>query len=241
MGAQLARFVALLGAASFFLWMFLAVAPLETLADSGGVSGAGAQDEAYRFAADWRHGMAGNSPLYMPGFFVLAVAAWVWSASSLTPVRRLVVEGGVVLAAGYVLARISVGALTPSIVAAVERATHLTIVAPWPAPPWRAGGQGLYTAAVWMAAVAACRRALARRSFAPLLLIPPMTIALVLIRPWTVDDFVALWITRAAAGDLAAIGSAVAIPIVAWCLVLTEWSPQWVHSHRSRRRTDADQ
>jgi hypothetical protein len=64
--------IALLGGTAFFLWMFLAVAPLESLGDSGGFSGTDLSRVAatsYRFAADWRHGMAGNSPLYMPGFF----------------------------------------------------------------------------------------------------------------------------------------------------------------------------
>ena len=232
-----ARLVALLGAASLFLWMFLAAAPLETLADSGGLSSRGEGDvtvEAYRFAADWRHGMAGNSPLYMPGFLALALAAWFWAR------RAMHRSGGSWSKAASSSAPDMPSpwsAWAPRPLRSSRRSsapTHLAVVAPWPAPPWRASGQGLYTAATWMAFVAACRRSLARRSFAPLLLVPPMTIALAVVRPWTVDDFVALWITRATAGDATAIGSAAAIPIVVWFLVRTEWSPHWDHTQRKR-------
>jgi hypothetical protein len=233
------RRVALLGAAGFFLWMFLAAAPLETLADTGGLSGRAGADivaEGYRVAADWRHGMAGNSPLYMPGFFALAVAAWFWAESSRTSASRLIVEGGIILAASCVVARVCAGLATASVVAVCERMAGLTVVELWPAPPARAAAQGLYTAATWMVFVAASRRALARRSLVPLAGVPPMALLLALVRPWTADDFVALWIVRATAGDAVALGSAAAIPVVAASLVLTEWSPQWVHTQRSARR-----
>ena len=165
MRLALARRAALLGAAGFFLWMFLAAAPLETLADTGGLAGRHEADvvaEGYRVAADWRHGMAGNSPLYMPGFFALAVAAWFWAESSRTPAMRLIVEGGIILAGGHVVGRLCAGLAAESMVAACERIAGLTVVDPWPAPPWRAAAQGLYTAATWIVFVVACRRALAR-------------------------------------------------------------------------------
>jgi hypothetical protein len=72
--------LALVAANAFFLWMFLSVVHLEA---PGNVAG-GANDTLHleavlQFAADWRHGMAGNSPIYMPGFFALAAAAWYWT------------------------------------------------------------------------------------------------------------------------------------------------------------------
>jgi hypothetical protein len=240
MSLELARRAALLAAAAFFLWMFLAAAPLETLADTGGLAGRPGADvvaEGYRVAADWRHGMAGNAPLYMPGFFALATAAWFWAASSRTPAMRLIVEGGILLAGAYIVGRLCAGLATTSVVTAGERLAELTVVARWPAPPARAAAQGLYTAATWMVFVVACRRALARRSFVPLACVPPMAALLVLVRPWTADDFVALWMVRATAGDVVALGSAAAIPVLATALVLTEWSPQWVQTQRSARRT----
>jgi hypothetical protein len=240
MSVEPARHVVLLVSASFFLWMFLAAAPLEELADSGGLAGPAGTDvivQGYRVAADWRHGMAGNSPLYMPGFFALAVGAWLWGESSRTSVIPLIVQGGIILAACHVIASSCADLATASVVEASERVAGLTVIAPWPAAPSRAAAQGLYTAATWMVVVVSCRRALARRSPVPLALVPPMAVLLALVRPWTVDDFVALWIVRASAGDVVALGSAAAIPLVASFLVLTEWSPQWVQIHRSARRT----
>ena len=77
----------------------------------------------------------------------------------------------------------------------------------------------------------ACRRALARLSFRPLLVIPPITAGLIMIRPWTVNDFVGLWVSRAAAGDGVALESLAAVPICAWILAITERPPQWVQTH----------
>lgn len=240
MSVQWGRRVALLAAAGVFLWMFRAAAPLETLAEAGGLAGRSGSDMvrlASRVAADWRHGMAGNSPLYMPGFFALALAAWIWSASSQTPVWRLAVEGGAVLVAGDVVAWLCADLGAASVLAAYERVAGPTSVGSWPPPPWRAVGQGLFTAATWMVCVVACRRALAGRTVVPLAVVPPLTVGLVLVRPWTVDDFVQLWLARAATGDAVAVGSAVAVPVVATCLALTEWAPQWVHTHWRPRRT----
>lgn len=59
--------------------MFLAADSLEQLAASGAFGDAREAQAAFAFAASWRHGMAGNSPVYMPGFFAVAIAAWIWS------------------------------------------------------------------------------------------------------------------------------------------------------------------
>ncbi len=213
----------LLAAASLFLWMFLAAAPLDVLADSAGVVCGPGQDQrgdTSRFAADWRHGMAGNSPLYMPGFFALGVAAWIWMGCRSRVVWTLAAESGAVVLAACVVAWTSAAWASPAVAAAFERTTGCQISAPWPAPPWHAFAQGLYTAAAWMTTVMAGRLALERRSWMPLLLIPPVTVVLALVRPWTVDDFVGLWASRARSGDAAAVGSALAIPLVAWMLIL---------------------
>src|SRR5262245_50841691 len=73
-------------AEALFLWMFLATEPLELLVDGGRLSASQNTDKnadlaaaAYQFAARWRHGMAGNAPLYMPGFFAVALTAWPWA------------------------------------------------------------------------------------------------------------------------------------------------------------------
>jgi hypothetical protein len=233
----------LLGATAFFLWMFLAVAPVETLADTGGLAETDRTDavaEAYRFAADWRHGMAGNSPLYMPGFFALAVATWLWSGSRGRDIWRLVAEGGAILSLGLIVAWACAGVARGEILQALERSSGLTLAAPWPEASGRAVIQGLYTAVTWMASVAACRRALERRTLTPLLVIPPITIVLALIRPWTVDDFAALWTARVRAGSVAAIGSLVAIPLIAVVLLRATPRRQWVQTQRNDRRIGGD-
>jgi len=240
-----ASLLALFSAASFFLWMFLAVAPIEALADAHGlvnVAGADPMEQAYRFAADWRHGMAGNSPLYMPGFFALAAAAWVWSSANGTPrpIRQLVWEGGAVLVGALAAAWTTSHAMGTSMVPLFERAAGLQVITPWPTIPRRAIVQGLYTAATWMTTVVACRRALARSSVAPLLVIPPITIVLVMVRPWTVNDFAGLWIARAAAGDIVALGSLFAVPLAGWSLAMIERPSHWVQTHLKHRRMRRD-
>jgi len=240
-----ASLLALFSAASFFLWMFLAVAPIEALADTQGlvsVTGADSMEQAYRFAADWRHGMAGNSPLYMPGFFALAVAAWVWSSADRRPrpIRELVWEGGAVLVGALAVAWTASQAIGPTMVPAFERAAGLQVIAPWPAIPRHAIAQGLYTAATWMTVVVVCRRALARASVAPLLVIPPITIVLAMVRPWTVNDFVALWFARATAGDIVALGSLFAVALVGWSLAMIERPSHWVQTHLKHRRMRRD-
>src|SRR5687768_10596337 len=87
-------FTLALAACTFFLWMFSAAATLEHTAELGGISASTGRDAhaiAYEFAARWRHGMAGNSPLYMPGFFVVAIATWFWCAGK--NLMRTLVEG----------------------------------------------------------------------------------------------------------------------------------------------------
>lgn len=85
-------------AQTLFLWMFFSAARIEQTVRLGSCSHArGVRDDADRrarlefladrFAAQWRHGMAGNSPLYMPGFFALGVTTWLWSIGR--PLRRL--------------------------------------------------------------------------------------------------------------------------------------------------------
>ena len=70
----LASSALMLVACILFLWMFFAAATLERTADLGGISAPPGREVrllAYEYAARWRHGMAGNSPLYMPGFFAV--------------------------------------------------------------------------------------------------------------------------------------------------------------------------
>jgi hypothetical protein len=214
--------VALFAAQSLFLWMFLAADPLEELADAGAF-GPGARDAAYAFAAAWRHGMAGNSPLYMPGFFAVAAATWVWSereppASRWSRVRSVLLA----LLAAITVTLTAVSLDPTTVVASFEQTTMLAAREAARAPRQHALVVGLYTLATWSAFVVGSRLALARRSLLPLAPVPVLTAGLVAIRPWTVDDFTATWGRRSLEGDPVAIGSLVAVLLLAIVLVARE-------------------
>ena len=208
--------LALLSAAqALFLWMFFAADPLERR---------GAAEPVLRFAADWRHGMASNSWLYMPGFFATAAALWLHRPDGDRRARlaHLLRLGAIAIALAAMGSRI--GARTVASDYAVVTAIDVTSRLPLPSPIGIV--RGLYTLATWSAFVLACRGALAERTWRPFLLPAVMTIGLALIRPWTVDDFTGLWIDRAAAGDPIAWGSAAAIVVVAGLLGATDQRSQ---------------
>ena len=215
----------LIGAASLFLWMFLAASALEQQAEAQEVA-PHVREHAFRFAADWRHGMAGNSPLYMPGFFALAIATWVWAGSRAS--RRLLFEGALVLAVSLAMASAAAGRGGETVVRAFVASTGVALAADGsgshlPALPALAAVlAGLYTAIAWMSFVCGCRFALHRRSWRPLMPAAVLAIALMFVRTWTVDDFTSLWTERASAGNPVAIGSLVAIPALACLLAWPE-------------------
>ena len=98
--------VALALADGVFLWMFISVAQFDalgaTLAPQGHLDIAA---RVFVFAADWRHGMNGHSPLFMPGFFALTPAAWYWSQTR--SVEELLRGGALALLAGFLLALVA--------------------------------------------------------------------------------------------------------------------------------------
>ena len=71
---RLCTLALLIAADGVFLWMFLSTDPLEQLAVAVRPTADASRQRALAFAAAWRHGMAGNSWIYMPGFFVTAAA-----------------------------------------------------------------------------------------------------------------------------------------------------------------------
>jgi hypothetical protein len=230
------RLVALFAADTFFLWMFLAAAPLERMADAGQFvpDGTSTRDRAHAFAASWRHGMAGNSPLYMPGFFALAVSVWFW----VTPnTRRLLLErlASLLAAAAFAWMLGPLGARHA--VAAFIAATGTSWSGSIPGASVEAVAAGAYTAITWTTFVAGSRLALARRSFVYLLPVPVLTVGLAIVRPWTVNDFASFWIAQSAAGDVTATISWLAIPIVAAVLVCYERQTHRVQMRRSMPRT----
>jgi hypothetical protein len=95
-------------------------------------------------------------------------------------------------------------------VASFESSAGVVLPTLLPGPSAIGAARGLYTLATWAAFVLACRSALADRSWRHFVLPAFLTVALALIRPWTVGDFTALWATRIAAGDVVACASAAA-------------------------------
>lgn len=197
-----------LAAQTLFLWMFLSADPIERLA-RGDLA-------VLLFASDWRHGMAGNSWLYMPGFF--AVAAAVWLCGRHSPVPAIVTHLSASAAAATFVA--AAGSILGARLAADQLliSTGIALGAALPGPSAIGTARGLYTLATWTSFVLACRHALAHRTWRPFIVPAVMSIGLALIRPWMVDDFTTLWAQRVATGDLIACTSAAAIPALATLL-----------------------
>lgn len=208
---------------TLFLWMFLSTDPLEQLAEAGSLRSTG-RDAAFRFAAAWRHGMNGNSWLYMPGFFALAAAVWLHARTSrpLSAAYEAVGTCGVALVA----AALGSSAGARDAAAAFALAHSLPIPAALPLPSFQAVWRGVYTLMTWSVFVLASRQALTTRCLRPFALPAVMSVVLALARPWTVDDFVSLWRERAAAGDAIACASLASGAVLIGLLVSSEASLQ---------------
>ena len=217
-----------------FLWMFVSADPLEQALGSA---------SALRFAADWRHGMAGNAWLYMPGFFATAAALWLHQPDGSRKARLAHLT--LLCAIAALLAAIGSGVGARMVASDYAAVTAIDVTSRLHPPSTIGIVRGLYTLATWSAFVLACRSALTRRTWRPFLLPAVMTIGLALIRPWTVDDFTTLWIDRAAAADPIACGSAAAIVIVAALLGLSgqrsqsRSKPTWAAGTRRAETTSS--
>jgi hypothetical protein len=214
----------LVAADAVFLWMFLSTDPLEQLAAGLAESHAHPTASAFAYAAAWRHGMAGNSWIYMPGFFATALAVWLHGRHARARVANLERILAALAATGISVLLSPIGA---DLVAGEFAATSgIEVGGPIPAPSWAGVGRGLYTLATWSVFALACRAGLVRhrlRAFVPAAL---MTAGLVLVRPWTVDDFVAHWATGVPGGSFSALASLSLVGLVAGLLAAVERSTQ---------------
>jgi hypothetical protein len=195
---------------------------LERLAELGHISGPASMNvkaTAFDFAARWRHGMAGGWPLYMPGFFVTAVALWRRAAG--LSLRRVVAEcavtGALALIVAWLLAPYGASLALDSF----HSETGLRCVGDWPGVPGRVVGQGVFTLISWNSFLIASQLAIIRKSFRPLFVPAALCVALILIRPFTVDDFTSLWAQRVWQGAPVAIFSALLIPLLSALLART--------------------
>lgn len=198
-----------------FLWMFFAASTLERTADLGGISAPSGQDAravAYEFAAKWRHGMAGNSPLYMPGFFAVAVAVWLWCAGR--SFSRMLGEGALLVGAASVGAALLAPLAAPRILNDFVAQEGFTVSHATSSGTWLASAQGVYSLLTWSTVIIAARFSIRLRSLKPLLIPLVFNLVLAFVRPWTVADFTSRWVRQTLDGHTTAVISFLLVPIL---------------------------
>jgi hypothetical protein len=222
-----------LAACIYFLGMFFAAATLERTADLGGFSSVSGQDvrvPAHEFAARWRHGMAGNSPLYMPGFFATALAIWLWCGGR--SLRRTLVEGAAIIVVASWGATVLAPFAAPKIIAEFQIQRGFILSNAVASGTWIAFAQGVYTLLTWSALIVASRFSARRRSFTPMVVPFVLYVVLALVRRWTMTDISSSWSNQILALEPAAVISFLLIPIMATFMAWVELrSP-----HRKRLR-----
>ena len=210
-----------LAACTLFLWMFFAAATLERTAELGGISAAPGREAravAYQFAAKWRHGMAGNSPIYMPGFFAAAIAIWFWCGGRSLP--RLLGEGAILIGAASVCAALLAPFGAPRILNDFVAQEGFTISHAASSGSWVAYAQGVYSLLTWASLIIASRLSIRWRSPTPLLVPVVLNLVLAFVRPWTVADFTSRWVGQAFEGEPVAVISLLLVPIAAGSMAL---------------------
>ena len=208
---------------TFFLWMFFVAATLERTADLGWISVTANKDSrpvAYEFAARWRHGMSGNSPLYMPGFFGVAVASWFWCNRK--SLLRMLSEGFTLLAVAAVCAALLAPYAAPWIVSDFSEQAGMSVSQFCTTGTWLAWAQGIYSLLTWTTVIIASRWSIKLRTLKPLLIPLALNLVLAFIRPWTVADFTSEWLRKALDGEPTAITSLLAVPILSAFLAWVE-------------------
>ena len=211
----------------FFLWMFFTAATLEHIAELGWISPSPGRDPravAFNFAARWRHGMAGNSPIYMPGFFAVAIATWFWCAGK--SVRRTIAEGLVLLGTAAVCATLLAPFTAPRILSDFVAQEGLNVSRASPSGTWIAWSQGVYSLLTWGTLIIAARWSIKLKSFKPLLLPLILNLILAFVRPWTVADFTSEWVRQALDGEPVAVISFLLIPIISGFMAWVELRPK---------------
>jgi hypothetical protein len=183
----------LLAAEIVFLTTFLAAEPLEILADTGQIQ---ARDTAYLYASRWRHGMTGDWPMYMPGFFAVALTVWFWALQR--NLRQMLREGSVLTLAALVVAIWIQPFGAEAIARQFQSETSLLLDHVSELPSNSAIGlfRSVYTLATFAVGIVSIQIAIARRTLWPLAVPLVMNLILASIRPWTVSDFTNYWMQQ---------------------------------------------
>ena len=217
----------------FFLWMFFVAATLERTADMGWISASAGTDSrpvAYEFAARWRHGMSGNSPLYMPGFFAVAIASWFWCDKK--SLLRILSEGLTLLVVAAVCAAVLAPYAATRIVSSFSEQAAVSVSQFCTAGTWIAWAQGFYSLLTWTTVIVASRWSIKLRSPKPLLIPVVLNFVLAFVRPWTVADFTSQWLKETLAGEPTAVISFLLVPILSAFLAWVELRPKFTGRHR---------
>lgn len=212
--------VLLVAADTLFLWMFFAADSVSQMGLQGRVSGEACPElalAASRFAAQWKHGMAGNSPLYMPGFFAVGFFLWLWSVGR--PLRRLAAEWTVLTAIAAVIAAVLAPLGATRAIGAFERAFGMVCVGPPPGFSLGGVALSLFTLLTWSVTLVGLQLAIGRRSLWPLVAPALLYVLMLELRPWALNDFTTQWIADLSRANPVAIVSLVAIPVLLGLLI----------------------
>jgi hypothetical protein len=220
--------VLLLAADILFLWMFLSAESIVQMAGNGQVSGYGPGNihlEAARFAARWKHGMAGNSPLYMPGFFCVGIFTWLGSLGR--PIRKAVPNGVALMVAALPIAALLAPKGAQYAVRSFELVSGLSCTGSIPGYSLSGIAVSLYTLVTWEAGIFCVQLSVARRSIKFIAIPFIMNVILLRLRPWAVNDYLTQWMADVLDGLPIAILSLLAVPFFTLLLLACQsgiWS-----------------
>ncbi len=222
----------LFAAQAFFLWMFFSTQGLERLAYAGACSGAATaavRAAAYRYAAEWRHGLSGGWPVYVPGFFIAAAVTWFWSFGR--PLRKLVPECAVIMTAATLAALAASPAGLRAVLDSFYADAGIACRGAVPPPEVAPVAIAVYTLVAWTILVLSCHRALWCRNYWPLIFPVIADAVLIVVRPFTFDDLMTTWFSRARQGEPIALASFALVPAISMVMV---WG-QLAWERRQRR------
>ncbi len=223
---QVAPTLSLFAASVLFMWMFFASKALERTADEGLLSTGGGVDVAAaadEYARLWRHGMVGGWPLYVPGFFAVAVAVSCWSRGK--SLQALALRGAAISLSATVIAKALAPFGTDRLVPAFARSIGASTVGAPLRAPWTTAPLGLATIISWAALIVAVRVSLGANSVRPVILPLALYAGLAILRPGDLGELAKPWFRQFVRGDRVAVASTVLLivgVVALWRLGRTE-------------------
>ena len=168
--------------------------------------------------------MVGRWPIFVPGFFAIAIGSALWARGKDS--GKLCCEGVAALSAATLIARSVAGFGAGRLIRSFERDSGFK----WEGGPlewtWAGSAVGGLTAAGWSALIIGAQRAVATRRVWPLVL--PLTLysLFTALRLNKLDSLDWLWMSRVIKGDRVALNSSVLAAVTAVGL--------WKHASRAR-------